>query len=119
MVKENNKGKVIPLNSGKYGSEDVADVLGGFFTNKLAPSPGMIYNIAGKGSMFGGKEISPAGIATDLVAPISIDNMLDFEKIMKEGDVGGYFADENKVAALIAAVSEILGFEYLNHLRSN
>lgn len=108
--KKNNKGQVIPLNSGKYGSEDVADVLGGFFTNKLAPSPGMIYNIAGKGSMFGGKEVSPAGVATDLVAPISIDNMLDFEKIMKEGDVGGYFADENKVAALIAAVSEILGF---------
>lgn len=108
--KKNNKGKVIPLNSGKYGSEDVADVLGGFFTNKLAPSPGMIYNIAGKGSMFGGKEVSPAGVVTDLVAPISIDNMLDFEKIMKEGDVGGYFADENKVAALIAAVSEILGF---------
>lgn len=108
--KKNNKGKVIPLNSGKYGSEDVADVLGGFFTNKLAPSPGMIYNIAGKGSMFGGKEISPAAVATDLVAPISIDNMLDFEKIMKEGNVGGYFADEDKVAALIAAVSEILGF---------
>lgn len=108
--KKNNKGEVIPLNSGKYGSEDVASVLGDWFTNKFAPSPGMIYNIAGKGSMFGGKEISPAGVATDLVAPISIDNMLDFEKIMKEGDVGGYFADENKVAALIAAVSEILGF---------
>lgn len=108
--KKTNKGKVVPLNSGKYGSEDVAEILGGFFTNKLAPSPGMIYNIAGKGSRFGGKEVSPAGIATDLVSPISINNMVDFEKIAQEGDIGGYLADEDKASALVAAIAEILGF---------
>lgn len=108
--KKNNNGKVIPLNSGKYGSDDVADILTSFAGNKLAPSPGMIYNIAGKGSRFGGKEITPVGVATDLVAPISINNMVDFEKIAQEGDIGGYLADEDKASALVAAIAEILGF---------
>ncbi len=106
---KDSKGNFKELNTGEFGARTVAGNLADFGTNKLAPSPSTIYNIAGKGSMFGGKEVTPTGIATNLVAPISINNMVDFQKIMDKGDVGGYFADEDKVAALIAAVSEILG----------
>lgn len=108
--KKNNNGKVVPLNSGKYGSEDVIDILTSFGGNKLAPSPGMIYNIAGKGSRFGGKEVTPTGVAVDLVAPISLNNMFDFEKAIEEGEIGGYLADEDKASAIVAAIAEILGF---------
>jgi len=69
-------GIVSPLNSGKYGSQSVLDVLLNFTGGKLSPMAGIFRDVA-KGKDFQGNKVTVQGEAVNLFAPLPITNAIE------------------------------------------
>lgn len=96
-TKSSKTGKVTELNSGAFGSQTRTDVLGQWFENKLAPAPGMLNQVVGKGELYGGEEPTVGRVARELLAPISTVNTIQ------------YMQNEDTAEAIIMAVFDTTG----------
>lgn len=92
------KGKVIKLGDPRvYKAPTRTDVAVNWFENKLAPAPSLINQVFGKGELYGGKKPTVPRVATELLVPISLANMID------------YMSKEDTATALLMGVSDVLG----------
>lgn len=90
-------GKTVKLNTGDYGSKTRTEVATTFFENKLAPAPGLINQVVGKGELYGGKKPTVGRVAKELLVPISAANIID------------YLQNEETATAILMGVSDTLG----------
>lgn len=72
----NSKGKETNLNTNKFGSKNIASVIGDWASNKLAPAPSAVLQIL-KGKDYSGEKPTLGGTVTNLVAPISSENAIE------------------------------------------
>jgi len=89
-------GKVKKLNTGEFGSQTYGDVITQFFTNKLAPAPGALLDIA-EGRTFTGEKPTISNTVGNLVTPISAGNMIEL------------FQNEETGPAFVATMFDLLG----------
>jgi len=95
--KSSTSGKWTNLTAGKYGQNDVTDVVvNTLFMNKLSPLAGLARDVW-KGEHFGGEEITPVSILKNLTVPLSIQNL---EELLK---------DKNSAPVLGSMILESLG----------
>ena len=90
-------GDLINLNTGEFGARTLYDVANDFATNKLAPAPSTLIQVA-KGRNFEGETPTPASVAENLTVPISANNILD---IMT--------SDDETIAKFIGSVADFSG----------
>lgn len=95
--KSSTTGKVSELNTGEFGSQTRTSVLGQWFENKLAPAPGLLNQVVGKGELYGGKEPTPGRVARELLAPITISNSVD------------YMQNEDTAEAMLMTMFDLVG----------
>jgi hypothetical protein len=72
--KSSTTGKVTPLNSGKFGSQNGLDVLVTFATNKVSPIAGVLLDLL-KGQDHNGNKPSVVGEASNLLMPLPVSNV--------------------------------------------
>lgn len=84
--KSSTTGEVTKLNSGEYGGDTLASVLGRFAENKLSPLAGTALDVV-QGKDFNGMKPTPQSIATSLLVPLSIRNAKDAAKSMHGADL--------------------------------
>lgn len=73
--KSSTSGKVTELNSGKFGSQNVGDVIHNFLGNKLSPTAAMLNHIWWKGTDFEGNKPTVMGEIKGLTLPIGFQSM--------------------------------------------
>lgn len=73
--KSSTTGNVTELNSGKFGSQNVGDVIHNFLGNKLSPAAAMLNHIWWKGTDFEGEKPTVAGELMGLTLPIGFQSM--------------------------------------------
>ena len=73
-------GKVSKLNSGKYGSQTVADVLKNFAEGKLSPAAGILRDIFLEGHDFNGNQPTILNELNNLFTPLPIKNAIQLWK---------------------------------------
>jgi hypothetical protein len=76
--KSSTTGKVTKLNSGKWGSMTVMDIINNYWQGKLSPIAGALRDVW-KGETFGGQKITPTGLATQLLTPLPIQTFLELK----------------------------------------
>lgn len=92
------KGRVVKLGDPKvYKGSTRTDVAFQWFENKLAPAPSLVNQVYGKGELYGGDKPTVPRVATELLVPISLANMID------------YMSKEETATALLMGASDILG----------
>jgi len=97
--KKNTDGKVIPLNSGKYGARTMFDVGTDFLANKTTPITRQIVDVA-KGRDFNGNKPTKESILYNLSTPIGIRNFID----------NFYGPDpDGSVASVVGSVADVFG----------
>lgn len=89
-------GKITELNSGKFGSRTIMDVITDFTTNKFAPVPSTLVQFA-KGKDFQNNKPTLTSATKNLVTPISFGNAWDL------------FSNNDASTALMGTVADLLG----------
>jgi len=95
-------GKLTDINSGKFGSDTVLDLLINFGAGKTAPSLSALIQYF-RGSDYSGNKPTVAGTVSDLVTPISPKNF--YQSLQ----------DEDFVSALIGWVADSTGLSTANY----
>ncbi len=95
--KSSKTGDITELNSGKFGSQTRTSVLGQWFENKLAPAPGLLNQVVGKGELYGGEEPTVGRVARELLVPISTVNTVQ------------YMQNEDTAEALLMSMFDLIG----------
>lgn len=91
-------GEIVKLNNTKeYKGQTRTDVAFQWFQNKLAPAPALINQAVGQGELYGNKEVNAKNIATQLLSPITTENLID------------YMSNEEKATALLLFGSDMIG----------
>lgn len=85
--KSTTTGHVSPLNSGKFGSQDVSDVLVNFSENKLSPAAAILKDIWLHGKDFSGKKPTIGGETAGLLEPLPIQNVQEMLADPKSANV--------------------------------
>lgn len=94
----NGKGQESNFNTGKFGGATIASTIGDWASNKLAPAPSALLQIA-KGRDYSGKKPTLPGTALNLIAPISPQNAIE-----------GFMQSKDSITAqLIGTISDALG----------
>lgn len=73
--KSSTSGKVTELNSGKFGSQNVGDVIHNFLGNKLSPTAALLNHIWWKGTDFEGNKPTVVGELKSLTLPIGFQSI--------------------------------------------
>ncbi len=90
---KNPEGKLMPINSGKYGSQTGWDVLLNFMSGKLAPVAGVARDLF-RGQDFSGNRITLGNELQNLTVPLPITNVQEFLNDPKSANViAGELAD--------------------------
>lgn len=71
--KSSTTGKIVPLNSGKFGAQTGTDVVYNFFENKLSPAAGVIRDLI-RDKTFQGDKPNLANETNNLITPLPIQN---------------------------------------------
>jgi hypothetical protein len=74
--KNSTSGTLTEINSGKFGSRTVENVIIDFFGGKLAPMAGIFRDIS-RGKDFNGKPVTVGGELVNLLAPLSASNAVE------------------------------------------
>lgn len=91
--KSGTTGKITKLNSGKFGSQTVADVIYNFGEGKLSPVASIFKDVA-KGQDFSGNKPTVSGEAQNLLVPLPITNYQELKNDPKSaGVLAGMLAD--------------------------
>lgn len=90
-------GQITKLNSGKFGSQTRSSVLAQWFENKLAPAPGLLNQVVGKGELYGGEKPTVEKVARELLVPITVANTAQ------------YMQNEETATALLMSVFDLIG----------
>ena len=77
-TKSSTSGKYTDLLAGKYGQQNVLDVLENFIENKASPLAGALRDLW-KGEHFGGEKVTAGSTVKNLVTPISIQTYQDLK----------------------------------------
>lgn len=91
--KSGNTGKVNELNSGKYGSQTVADVLQGFAEGKLSPAASIFRDIWLEGRDYNGNKPTVLGEIGNLFTPLPIQNAMQLYQAKDAPVLAGIIAD--------------------------
>lgn len=91
--KSGNTGKVNELNSGKYGSQTVADVLQGFAEGKLSPAASVFRDIWLEGRDYNGNKPTVLGESRNLFTPLPIQNATQLYQAKDAPVLAGIIAD--------------------------
>ena len=75
--KSTKTGKVNSLNSGKFGSNRGEDIIFDFMNNKLSPAAQFIRDVFINRSGRMGEELTPGGVAMNLLAPLPVQNYVE------------------------------------------
>ena len=77
-TKSSTTGKYTKLNSEKWGSMTVLDVIDNFWQNKLSPIAGILRDVF-KGSLYSGQPVTPGGLAAQAFTPLPIQTFLELK----------------------------------------
>lgn len=83
QTKSSTTGKVTPLNSGKFGSMTVGDVVDRYFEGKFSPPLGLFRDVELRGQTYQGQKPTVGGEAKQLFEPLvfsTIEDLLDDQK---------------------------------------
>lgn len=103
--KSTKTGRIIPLDSNKFGSQTRFDVAVDWLTNKLAPAPSIAVQYA-KGRDYQGNKPTLGSSAVNLVKPISAGNT--FETL---------FSNEDDLVKLISVIADINGVNQTDYTK--
>jgi hypothetical protein len=95
--KSSTSNKVNKLNSGKFGSQTVVDVIDNYWQGKLSPIAGLFRDIW-KGENFRGEKPTPANVAKSFVTPITAQTYMEAKKTPGAAD------------PLVVLIADALGF---------
>ena len=88
-TKSSTTGKITKLNTDKFGSQTVGDVLTTFTGNKLSPAMSIIKDVWISGKTFSGKKPTVGGELVNLFAPLPITN---YEELSTNPDAANIIA---------------------------
>jgi hypothetical protein len=76
--KSSTTGKITKLNSGKWGSMTVLDVINNYWQGKLSPIAGVLRDVF-KGTTYSGQPITPQGLAAQAFVPLPVQTFLELK----------------------------------------
>ena len=69
-------GRVVPLGTGKFGSQTRMDVMDNFWQGKLSPIAGAFRDVF-KGTDFNNNKVTPASVLANMTTPLPVQTMQD------------------------------------------